>query len=100
MEEYVDLKMELDEPFVYDGVTVKEIDLSGIFDLTGMDMCELDREAARLGYSLQHPEMTRQYAMLVAAKVNNKPNDFCQRMKARDSMRLRAMVTAFFYARG
>ena len=100
MEEHVELKLELEDPFVYDGVAVKEIDLSGIFDLTGLDMCELDREAVRLGYSLQNPEMTRQYAMLAAAKVNNKPSDFCWRMKARDSVRLRAMVTAFFYARG
>ncbi len=96
----VELKLELSDPFLYDDVEIKEIDLSGIFDLTGMDMCNLDRQMTGLGYTGSRPDITRQYAMLVAARVNRKPEDFCNRMKARDSIRLREMVTAFFYAKG
>ena len=99
-QEDIELKLELYDPFLYDGVEIREIDLVGIFDLVGLDMCELDRQMVVLGYTGSRPELTRQYAMLVAAKVNHKPQDFCNRMKSRDTVRLREMVAAFFYARG
>lgn len=99
-QEKIELKLNLSDPYVYDDKEIREIDLSGLFHLSGLDMCELDRQMIRLGYTGSNPEITRQYAMLVAAKINHKPMDFCNRMKARDSVRLRSMVTAFFYARG
>lgn len=99
-QEKIELKLNLYEPFLYDEIEITEIDLMGIFDLTGTDMCELDRQMMGLGYVGTRPDMTRQYAMLVAARVNHKPQDFCGRMKARDTIRLREMVAAFFYARG
>ena len=55
----VELKLELSDPFLYDDVEIKEIDLSGIFDLTGMDMCNLDRQMTGLGYTGSRPDITR-----------------------------------------
>lgn len=97
-EEKIELKIELADPYTFDGEEVKSIDLSGLFDLTAMNMTEVDRQMANMGYSYARPEVTGIYAMLIAAKVNHKPWEYCNKMKARDFIRLRETVRAFFYA--
>lgn len=99
-EQQPDLILKLGDPFRFDGQEYTELDLSGLFDLTAMDMAEIDRRMQVMGYSYARPEVTGTYAMLVAARVNHKPWEFCQKMKARDMIRLRETVRAFFYAQG
>lgn len=94
------LTMILADPYKYDGAEVTELKMDGLVDLTAGDLCAIDREMLKRGYTGTRMDTTRQYAMLVAAKVNKKPMDFCDRMGARDSMRLRDLVSTFFYARG
>lgn len=94
------MKLKLGDPFLFEGEEVSEINLEGLFHLTARDMCMLDLQMMAKGYSGTRIDTTRQYAMLVAAKVNNKPLEWLEQMKARDSVRLRDMVTAFFYVRG
>lgn len=94
------LTLELADPYKYDGVDITMLNMEGLVDLTAGDLCAIDREMLKRGYSGTRMDATRQYAMLVAAKVNRKPMDFCDRMGARDSMRLRDFVATFFYARG
>lgn len=99
-EEKIELKIDLADPYMFDGEEIKSIDLSGLFDLTAMDMTAIDRQMANMGYSYARPEVTGAYAMLVAAKVNHKPWEYCNKMRARDFIRLRETVRAFFYAQG
>lgn len=94
------LVLELEDPYQFEGTEVKEIDLSGLFDLKARDMCEIDRWMMQEGYTGSLPEVTRRYAMLVAARVNRKPQTYCDLMKARDCIRLGQMVRTFFYAKG
>lgn len=94
-----ELVLKLADPYKYDQVEVSEINMDGLLDLTAEDLCELDRKMSKLGYSGMRMETTRRYAMLVAARINGKPEDYCARMGARDSIRLRDMVATFFYAR-
>jgi hypothetical protein len=89
---------ELSQPFKYNGKEVTGIDLSGLLDLTAHDMVEIDAEMQRRGFTGHRIEMTRQYAMLLAAKINHMPYDFCDRMSARDSIRLKDAITVFLYA--
>ena len=91
------MMLTLGDPFLFDGAEIKEINLEGLFDLTAGDMCDIDRQMIAKGYSGARMEVTRQYAMLVTAKVNHKPWEFCNGMKARDSIRLKEIVTTFFY---
>lgn len=93
------LKLVLSDPYMFDENEIKEIDLEGLFNLTAGELCTIDRQMMAKGYTGARMDISRQYAMLVAAKVNGKPWEFCDQMKARDSIRLRDMVTAFFYAR-
>lgn len=92
------MKLTLGQPYKYDGDEIKEIDLSGLLDLNARDLVEIDKEMTRQGFTGSRIELTRQYAMLVAAKVADKPYNFCDRMSARDSIRLKEYVTTFLYA--
>ena len=94
------LKLTLGDPFLFDGEEVTEINLEGLFDLTAGDMCAIDRQMMARGYSGPRMDTTRQYAMLAAARVNDKPWEWLDEMRARDSVLLRDMVSAFFYVRG
>lgn len=94
------LKLKLGDPFLFEGEEVSEISLEGLFHLTARDMCMFDLQMMSKGYSGTRIDTTRQYAMLVAANINNKPLEWLEQMKARDSVRLRDMVSAFFYVRG
>ena len=90
----------LESPYKFDGKEIETIDMSGLTEITAADLCDIDMQMTRKGYSGIRTELTRQYAMYVAARVNHKPWEFCDRMSGRDSIRLKDMVSAFFYARG
>ena len=92
------MSFELNQSFKYDGEEITELDLSGLLDLNAHDLVDIDREMTRRGFAGARNELTRQYAMLVAAKCMHKPWDFCDRMSARDSIRLKEYVVTFFYA--
>ena len=52
-----------------------------------------------MGYTGQNPELTKQYALLVVAKINNKPWEYGNNMKSRDVIRMKNMISSFFYTR-
>lgn len=92
------MTFKLNQPFKYDGEEIAELDLSGLLELNARDLVDIDKEMARRGFAGARIENTRQYAMLVAARCVRKPWDFCDRMSARDSIRLKEYVVVFFYA--
>lgn len=92
------MTFKLNQSFKYDGEEITELDLSGLLDLNARDLVDIDREMMRRGFTGTRTELTRQYAMLVAARCAKKPWDFCDRMSARDSIRLKEYVVTFFYA--
>lgn len=93
-------KMKVEAPFHYGPDLVEEVNLDGLLELTGRDMCMLDAKMMQRGYTGTRMEVTRQYAMLVAAHINQKPDDWLDGMKARDSIKLREIVATFFFVRG
>ncbi|MDR0924296.1 MAG: phage tail assembly protein [Hungatella sp.] len=92
--------VKLYDSYTFDGVEIKEIDLSGLYDMTAEDMFAVDEQMRRRGYSGQNPEITRLYALLTAARINHKPWEWCNRMKARDAVRIKNVVSGFFYMPG
>ena len=57
------------DPFQFEGETVEKIDLNGLFDLTGRDLCQIDDQMVARGYTGQNMELTKRYALLTVAKV-------------------------------
>lgn len=89
--------VKLEEPFDFEGKTIDTIDMNGLFDLTGRDLCQIDAQAMARGIEGQMMETTKQYALLAVAKACNQPWEFAENMKARDVIRIKNRVTNFFY---
>lgn len=95
------LEIGLESPIDVEGEHLDKIDLNGLYDMTLMDMFEVDREYTKLSgervTATTAPD--RLYAALVAAKANHKPYEWLMRLKLRDSIRLMNAVYTFFYVR-
>ena len=57
------------DPFQFEGETVEKIDLNGLFDLTGRDLCQIDDQMVARGYTGQNMELTKRYALLTVARI-------------------------------
>lgn len=99
-EEKPKVVVRLYDAFLWDGEEVSEVDLSGLYDMTAMDMFAVDEQMRIRGFSGMNPEITRQYALLTAAKINKKPWEWLNRIKARDAVRIKNVVAGFFYIVG
>ena len=94
------LKLKLEHPFEYDEKKYSEIDISKLPEITAGQLCRLDGVIKGEGYQEARPELTRRYAMLVASEMNEMPFDWLMSMRATDSIRLRELVSLFFFGRG
>nr|DAU15673.1 MAG TPA: tail assembly chaperone protein [Caudoviricetes sp.] len=91
--------VKLIDPYEFEGKTIETVDLNGLFDLTGRDICQIDDQMLAKGYSGQGLELTKQYALFTVAKVCKQPWEYCDNMKARDVIRIKNIVSNFFYSR-
>ena len=91
--------VKLIDPYEFEGKTIETVDLNGLFDLTGRDICQIDDQMLAKGYSGQGLELTEQYALSTVAKVCKQPWEYCDNMKARDVIRIKNIVSNFFYSR-
>ena len=87
------------DPFQFEGETVEKVDLNGLFDLTGRDLCQIDDQMMARGYTGQNLELTKQYAVLTVAKVCGKPWGYAANMRSRDVIRMKNIISNFFYTR-
>lgn len=76
---------ELKRPITFEGKEIKEIDLSGLEDLTGKDMRELDAQYRQKQFS---PAVTKEfdvlYLQMVLARATSKPIELFESLKAKD----------------
>lgn len=93
------LLIKMMEPFRFDGEEIRELDLNCLYDLTAKDMEQIEAMMIRNGYSGQNMELLNKYAMLTVARALKKPWEFCDNMKARDVIRIKNIVSGFFYMR-
>ncbi len=90
--------LELKVPIVFEGATVKEIDLSGLEDADAGDLISAKRMMNMNGPALDpYPERTLEYAIDLATVVLNKPEGLFRELKARDAMEFKMMVHDFLY---
>lgn len=90
--------LKLGTPIVFDGETVKEIDLSGLNEATGADLVSAKRMMNMNGVALDaYPERTLEFAIALATIVLNKPEGLFSSLKAKDSINFQMMVRTFLY---
>lgn len=93
------LVIKLIDPFTFEEEEIREIDLNALYDLTARDIVQIDDIMLRKGYSGQNMELLNQYAMLTVARALKRPWEFCDNMKCRDVIRIKNIVSGFFYMR-
>ena len=85
------------KPYMFDGREYTEVDLHGLEDATGADINAVNKILTKMGVVSPTPEMTSDFAQLMAARVAHLPVEFFRGLPAREVMKLKNIVTGFLY---
>lgn len=85
------------KPYTFEGKTYEKVDLSGLDNLTASDMIAANRVLDRTGSFTFLPEMSLEYACIIAAKAAKLPVEFFKGLHPKDAVKVKNRVTAFFY---
>lgn len=86
-----------DKPYQFECDTYKELDLSGLDDLTTDDLLQAERIYNRAGGTSINPETTMLYSMILAQLASNQPFEFFGPLLPREAMKIKKEVYDFFY---
>lgn len=89
--------IKFNKPFVWEGETYTDVDLSGVEDLSARDMIQAQRVMEKSGSINVLPEMSLEYACIFAAKATHKPVEFFQDLPPKEAIKVKNKITNFFY---
>ncbi len=81
----------------FEDETYDSVDLSGLETLTGRDMVMTSKTLARSGDVSMLPEMSMEYAFLMAAKAAKLPVEFFYNLPPKECIKVKNRVTNFLY---
>lgn len=84
----------LDSEYTYDGKTVKEIDLSGVEELTSVDISKAENEVLKTGVYSADMKNFFAYSCALAARATGKPVEFFTKLPLCEGVKIRAAVSA------
>lgn len=85
------------KPYTFEGTVYKEVDLSEIENLKTRDLAEADRTFFSTGQVALMNEMSTGYACIVASLVTKKPVTFFEQLPAKEGIKLKTVISGFFY---
>ena len=85
------------KPYSFEGKEYTEIDMSKIEEMTAISLEEADKIYQSSGMVDALKEMSISYACIVASKVTGKPLEFFKNLPAKEAIKLKTLVTGFFY---
>lgn len=94
----LDGMLKLSKPYIFEEKTYTEIDLSGLGNIKAIDMIEANKLYDRSGGFSIMPELSMEYALIIASKATNKPIEMFYGLPPVDAMRIKNKVTNFFFA--
>lgn len=84
----------LDKSYTYDGETVSKIDLSGVEELTSIDISKAENEVLKTGiYSVDMKNFFA-YSCALAARATGKPMEFFTGLPLHEAVKVRGAVNA------
>lgn len=86
-----------DKPFMHETETFKDIDLSGLDQLTTDNLITAERIYHKLGGTAFNPETTLEYCVVVAHLASDKPIEFFTKLPGKEALKIKKMVYNFFY---
>jgi len=91
------LILTLGKPYKFEGQTYTEVDLSALEDTSAADLAAVNKILSRKGVVTPMPEMTLDFCIYMAARISNHPAEFFLGLPARDTIKLKNLVTGFLY---
>ena len=85
-------------PQDFEGKTYKELDLSGLEDLTTVDLTSCEQMFMKAGLSDPTKEFNTTFCMLVAHKATGLPLEFFNSLKIPNATAIKSVVSSFLYA--
>lgn len=92
-----DLIVKFSKPFVFENKTYTEVDLSGLEDLNGEDLCRADRAVRAQGNAASMTEMTPDIACFLGSVAAHLPVEFFKALPIRDMVKVRNAVSGFLF---
>ena len=87
---------EFSKEYTFDGKKIKELDLSGLLDLTTKDLEFVDFVFAKMGYAPQNKYDDILWRKHIAMRATGMPVEFFNMLSARDMMYVGAKVWNYF----
>ena len=87
----------LSKEYDFEGKKIKQIDLSGLDDITAEDMIQANRVLTNNGTVAVLTETTLEYDLIIAASASHLPIEFYKRLKPVDAIAVKNRVTSFLF---
>ncbi len=84
-------------PVKFEDSTYNSVDLSGLENLTGRDMVMTSKAMTRSGDISVMPEMSMEYAFMMASKAASLPVEFFYNLSPKECIKIKNRVTNFLY---
>lgn len=93
------LVLKLTRPYVFEGKTYEELDLSGLENVTAGTLENVGRQVSKKNPGINPAvlEMSTPFCHMLAGRVAKLPLEFFQRLPAKDGIALKALITNFLY---
>lgn len=88
------------EAYKFEGKEYFQIDLSGLENLTAADMIRTNKVLERAGSMSIVPEMSLEYACVLASSACGQPIEFFNGLRPRDAIKVKNKVTGFLFGQG
>lgn len=85
--------IKLSKPYNFEGTEHIEIDLSNLENVTTADLEFCDSRVSAI-----MPEMTLNYALLLASRVTGKPIEFFKKLPGREGLKIKRLIMSFLNA--
>lgn len=91
------LAVVLSREYDFEGEKIREIDFSGLEDVTAKTMIRANKTLVTDGDVQLMPESSLHYALIIASECTKHPIEFYERLRPKDAMKVKNTVTGFFY---
>lgn len=92
----MDFKIELTKPITFENKEYKEIDLSGLENLSAESLCRADNRLTKMGIVAAVKETNCEFCAMIAAEATELPVEFFKALSAKDFSRIARAVQSFF----
>ena len=89
--------IKLSRTYDFEGEKIKEIDMSGLEEITANDMIKANKVLNNNGTVTVLPETNLEYTLIIAASASGLPIEFFKTLVPKDAMKVKNRVTSLCF---